>query len=216
MKELILWGATGQSRVIEEALDGTDFQIAALVDNRSELRTDIAAPLLHGETGLDGWLSDHGPASQFYFSVAIGGSRGRDRIMLEKLLSQKGMKPANIIHRTSFVANSAQMGINCQILALSAICASATLGNSVIVNTSASVDHDCQIGNGVHIGPGARLAGEVRIGDCAFIGTGAVILPGIKIGNDAIVGAGSVVTRNVPAGITVFGNPAQVYSQQSD
>ena len=43
----------------------------------------------------------------------------------------------------------------------------------------------------------------------ASIGTNATILGGVEIGERALVGAGSVVTRNVPAGATVVGNPAQ-------
>jgi maltose O-acetyltransferase len=35
------------------------------------------------------------------------------------------------------------------------------------------------------------------------------VLKGVTIGDGAIVGAGSVVTRDVPAGATVVGNPAE-------
>jgi maltose O-acetyltransferase len=41
------------------------------------------------------------------------------------------------------------------------------------------------------------------------IGAGAIILPGVKIGEGGIVGAGSVVMSDVPAGMTVIGNPAR-------
>ena len=48
----------------------------------------------------------------------------------------------------------------------------------------------------------------VEIGDDVRIGIRAIILKGVRIGDGASVTAGSVVTRDVPAGITVTGNPA--------
>jgi acetyltransferase-like isoleucine patch superfamily enzyme len=50
----------------------------------------------------------------------------------------------------------------------------------------------------------------VRVGRNVWIGAGAIILPGVSVGDDALIGAGSVVTRDVPAGVTAFGNPARV------
>lgn len=49
----------------------------------------------------------------------------------------------------------------------------------------------------------------VRIEDGAWIGIGAIVLKGVRIGAGARVGAGAVVSRDVPAGATVAGNPAQ-------
>ncbi len=45
------------------------------------------------------------------------------------------------------------------------------------------------------------------VGDNVSIGSNATILP-VKIGDGAIIGAGAVVTKDVPAGVTVVGNPA--------
>jgi len=48
----------------------------------------------------------------------------------------------------------------------------------------------------------------------ASIGANATILPGIIIHENAMVGAGAVVTRDVPAGVTVVGNPAGEVSKR--
>lgn len=54
------------------------------------------------------------------------------------------------------------------------------------------------------------IAQPIRIEDDVWIGIGAIVLKGVTIGAGARVGAGSVVTRDVPAGVTVVGNPARI------
>ena len=209
MRELLLWGATGQAKVLHEALQGTDVGVVALVDQRDIVSPLAGIPLLLGEDGFDTWLALRGGAVGLHYAVAIGGGRGTDRLSVAALLSARGLTPLTVVHRTAFVAGTAKLGEGCQVLAQTAVCADAQLGPGVIINTSASVDHDCRIGAGAHLGPGARLAGEVVIGERAFIGTGAIVLPRLRIGADAIVGAGAVVTKDVPANTTVLGTPAR-------
>jgi acetyltransferase-like isoleucine patch superfamily enzyme len=48
----------------------------------------------------------------------------------------------------------------------------------------------------------------------ASIGSGATILCGVTIGEQAIVGAAAVVTKDVPAGVSVAGNPARALIRQ--
>lgn len=93
---------------------------------------------------------------------------------------------------------------------------------AVILDTAAvRIGDGSMLGPGVHIycaqhhtDPVKRRAGleramPVTIGANVWIGGAAIILPGLTIGDNAIVGAGSVVTKDVPAGVTVVGNPAR-------
>jgi len=50
----------------------------------------------------------------------------------------------------------------------------------------------------------------VVIEDDVWIGPNATILKGVRVGAGAFVEAGALVTRDVPAGMRVIGNPAQI------
>ena len=65
----------------------------------------------------------------------------------------------------------------------------------------------CDYGFNISLGAGVFLNFNCVILDVVAVS----ILPGISIGGGALIGAGSVVTRDVPAGATVFGNPARVH-----
>lgn len=209
MSDVIIWGGTGQARVLHEALTACDVHVLAVFDNRAIPSPFPDIPIYFGEEGLHSWRASQTTTMQISACVAIGGHRGRERVLLQEWLQHQGIRPRGVIHPRAFVAGNAELGEGAQILAMSSVCTNARLGRSVIVNTSASVDHDCIIGEGAHIGPGAIIAGEVHVDDYAFIGAGAVVLPRLKIGRDAVVGAGAVVTHDVAPAQTVAGNPAR-------
>lgn len=83
------------------------------------------------------------------------------------------------------------------------------IGRCFHANLYSYVEHDCVIGDFVTFAPGAKVNGNVTIGTHAYIGSGAVIRQGVKIGAGATVGMGAIVTRDVPAGVTIVGNPAK-------
>lgn len=208
-KQVIIWGATGQAKVLRECLSPLDNNIAALFDNNTELISPFTdVPLIFGREGFINWYGQQRDEN-IYFLVAIGGDKGKDRIEIQDFLESKGLIPLTAIHTTAFVASQVAIGKGTQILARSVISVETQIGRGCIINTGAIVDHECIIGDGVHICPGVSIAGCVEIGQYAMIGTGAIILPRIKIGEGAIVGAGAVVAKDVSPYSVVAGNPAQ-------
>jgi len=208
-EKMILWGATGQSIMIEELLRD-EFELIALFDNNTKIKSPFPhISVYHGWDGFNKWKVNVNPA-EVTFMVAIGGENGKARVEYHDLLIQEGFKPASAIHKSAYISSSSIIGEGAQILPNATVCPRVKTGLCVIINTSASVDHECILGNGVHIGPGAKLAGCVEIGDYSFIGTNATLLPNIKIGKNVIIGAGSVVTKNIPDNTVAYGNPCKI------
>jgi sugar O-acyltransferase (sialic acid O-acetyltransferase NeuD family) len=140
------------------------------------------------------------------FHIAIGTAHIRRRLFDAVIMH--GALPLTVTHPAASVSRHSSLGAGCFVAAKSIIAPGAKLGNSVILNHGAIVDHDCNVGDFSHIAPNATLGGGVRVGASVLIGAGSTILPGIVIGAGAIIGAGAVVTTDIDAGETHVGVPA--------
>lgn len=207
---VLFWGATGQAIVLHEFLCARDYSLTALVDRDPAVESPFpGVPLYRDLESLQEGLEKAGihlPG----FVVAIGGARGADRAAVSETLRGRGFRPVQAIHPMAWIAEDAGLGAGLQALAGSRVGARAQVGDWVILNTGASVDHECRLGPGAHLAPGVTLCGCVEVGACTLVGAGSVVLPRVRIGSHSIIGAGSVVTRDIPDGVVAYGSPARV------
>jgi maltose O-acetyltransferase len=145
------------------------------------------------------------------YNAALGASAAERRALLRGLLPEVG---DGAVIRPPFhcdfgynirLGQNVFLNFNCVILDVVAVTigAGTQIGPAVQIYTA---DHprDPALRK-----TGAEFGRPVSIGQSVWIGGGAIILPGLTIGDHAVVGAGAVVTRDVPQGVTVFGNPAR-------
>jgi acetyltransferase-like isoleucine patch superfamily enzyme len=104
------------------------------------------------------------------------------------------------------------------------------IGNNVKVHNKVYIAQFTIIEDDVFLAPGVTLANDLHpncpdsaecmrgpyINKGAQIGINCSILPRVVIGEHSVIGAGSVVTRNIPAGVVAYGNPAQVVCDIGD
>lgn len=104
----------------------------------------------------------------------------------------------------------AAIGAGCIVNEGSNIGPGVKMGMQCVVGIGAIIAHECVIGDCVFVASGAVLGARSTVGSGVLLGLNAVVIPSITIGELSFIGAGSVVIQNVPAGKTVFGNPAQI------
>ena len=201
----VLLAAGGHGRVALNLLLDLGIQVEGIVDPGKVIGSAIfGVPILGG----DEWLENM-PPSDFILVNGVGVAPGNYlRKCIYTYWKQRGFEFLSLVHPFSVISRETVISEGVQIMAGSVLQCGVSVGENVVINTRASVDHDTNIGVNAFIGPGATLCGEVCIGEDVFVGAGSVIMPGVSVGDKAVIGAGAVVTRNVPEGFIMVGNPA--------
>ena len=155
-------------------------------------------------------FGDHEGITDGPLAFGLTFPRGKDaclRYVSEAAGLQREAFPV-IMHPRAYVAGSADIGQGCLLEPGSAVSTEARLGFGITVKRNASIGHHSTIGDFCDISPGVCIASRVSVGRAVMVGAGAVLRDGITIGENTWIGMGSVVTKDIPAGVIAYGNPA--------
>ena len=207
MKHLVIVGAGEFGRELYWTIQssrgfGTEFDIKGFIDDDSsaEKISLLSAPYL-------GTITDYCVEPEDVFTCAIANPDPRE-IVIGKMLD-KGAEFINIIHSSSIIHGTVEMGKGIIISHFTCIGDACRLGDFFLMNGFSSIGHDCVIGEYTCVMSHCDITGHTQVGRKVFIAGGARTVPGAKIGDEAYIGPGSVILRKVRAGRKVFGNPAK-------
>lgn len=190
---MVIYGASGHAKVVIDIVEAMGVPIDYVVDD------DINV------SEILGYRVEHGCKVFKEVIVAVGSCQQRKKIAESITVERYPIA----IHPSAIISPRAQIGDGTVAMQGAIVQSCATIGRHCIVNTGASVGHDVKLADFVHVAPRVTITGNVEVGECAWIGAGAVIRQGINIGANSTIGAGAVVVKDVPAGVTVVGNPAR-------
>ena len=203
MNQLLIIRAGGFGRTVmslarSDRACGKDWTVKGFLDERRELSSS-AASVVGSPYTYEIQTGD-------IFLCAIGAPAERRKYAAPLLA--KGAHFMSLRTEVNFGERVA-FGNGCIIELRVAVGPDSVLGEFVTILSTSILGHDVTVGSYVQIGSFVFVGGGAFIGSDVVIHPHATILPGVRIGDGATVGAGSVVLRDVPPGVTVFGNPAK-------
>ena len=186
-KPIIILGINGNCIDIAEAVEamaqaGADVRVLGYLDD-----ADAAQGRMVGGYPVLGRIAAAADFPHALFVNGIGSTRSfRAKRALIAATGLPEKRWATVIHPAAFVSRHAQIGHGTVLLA-----------------------HAC-VGYGV-LASAACVSGGCVIEDNVYLGANSSIREGLSIGAGALIGMGAVVVKDIPPGVTAFGNPACVH-----
>jgi len=199
--KILMYGASGHSKVVSSIFESMGFVIEGIFDDYSGEKDIIKLNSKYNI--IKGYDKNYKPNIPLLISIGDNKVRALISKKIEHVYSKA-------IHTSSIIDNINCIGDGTAVFHHATIQRDVLIGRHCIVNTNASIDHDCTIQDFVHISPSATLCGNVSVGEGSHIGASATVIPNIKIGKWCIIGAGAIITKDIPDFSLVVGVPGKI------
>jgi sugar O-acyltransferase (sialic acid O-acetyltransferase NeuD family) len=207
MQKLLIVGAGGFGRELyiwasQHPDCGQAWELEGFLDDNPQALQPFGsfAPVLP----LSGHVVD--PANLYLCGLGLPPVKEK---LLQPLLAA-GANFLTFIHPRALVGDRVKLGRGVVLCPGAIASADIVLGDFVMLNLHTTIGHDASIGDWSTLSAHCDVTGRVQVADRVFMGSRVSIIPGLSVASGATLGAGAVVIRDVPAGVTVVGNPARV------
>ncbi|MDC7995698.1 NeuD/PglB/VioB family sugar acetyltransferase [Altibacter sp. HG106] len=141
-------------------------------------------------------------------SVGIGYKHfGFRKMIFERFLNH--IPFANVIHDSSFIDASCELGEGLVIFPGCVIDQYAQLGNNVLLNAGCTIAHHSRVKEHSFLSPRVALAGFVSVGSCCNLGINTSVIDNITIADYVQTGGGAVVIDSLKNSGLYVGVPAK-------
>jgi sugar O-acyltransferase (sialic acid O-acetyltransferase NeuD family) len=207
MAGLIIFGATGLARLARYYAEqdlGMEVRGFA-VDSQYKTADEFESlPVFTWQDALKRF-----PVGELSVFVAVGYSNMRAREAAYLAVKQAGYPLANIVCRSSHVANGVVLGDNNILMPGAVVEPGVTMGSNNVVWSNVTICHDGTIGDHNFIAANATLGGNVSLGHRNFLGFSSVVLQERRIGNETLIGAQTLINRDTQDLSLYCGSPAR-------
>lgn len=204
--KILVWGASGHAVVVADIIRLCgQYEIVGFIDDVGQKDSPglAGAVVFHDRGVLDEQLANGVRRLIMGFGDCVM------RLRLAEFAGERGFEFVQAIHPRATIATDTSIGTGTVVAAGAVISCGSQIGEHVIININAGLNHECLIEDGVHVAPGAVIGSHASLGRGALIGIGAVVKNRVRIGAGAIIGAGSVVVEDVPENVVAYGVPAK-------
>jgi sugar O-acyltransferase (sialic acid O-acetyltransferase NeuD family) len=216
MKQVLILGAGSTSReiaeiLVEQARQGAAIQVLGFLDDDPQAQglPELGCAVLGPTEDVHRFHE-----ASFVLGVTGCGKPGSRKQLSERL----GLPPDRyytVVHSSAEVSSAAFLGQGCVLMQNAIVSRGVRLRSNVLVTQGCCIGRDTEVDRFAVFAPGVTVCGRSCIGESVCMGAGSTSASGVEIGRESLIGIGSVVVQSVPAGCTVFGNPARVIQRDS-